>query len=60
MWGISLDELRRTFGKERERYFLEKIEPLVFLKKLKKQGENVKVLPEYFFISDAIMRVLIV
>ena len=59
MWGISLDELRRTFGKEREHYFLEKIEHPFFLKKLKKQGGNVKVLPGYFFVSDAIMRELI-
>jgi oxygen-independent coproporphyrinogen-3 oxidase len=60
MWGVSLDELRREFGKEQESYFLEKSERYISIKKLKKQGDNVKVLPEYFFISDAIIRELIV
>jgi oxygen-independent coproporphyrinogen-3 oxidase len=59
MWGISLDELRREFGKERESYFLEKSERLESINKLKKQGGNVKVLPEEIFISDAIIRELI-
>ena len=60
MWGVSLDELRRTFGKARESYFLEKAERYISIKKLKKQGGYVKVLPDFFFISDAIIRELIV
>ena len=60
MWGVSLDELRREFGKTLESYFLQKAECYISIKKLKKQGDYVKVLPEYFFISDAIIRELIV
>ena len=60
MWGVSLDELQREFGKERKGYFLDKSARFISLKKLKKQGGNVKVSPEYFFISDAIIRELIV
>ena len=59
MWGVSLSELRRDFGEERERYFLAKSEPYIFLNILKKQGEIVKVSPERIFISDAIIRDLI-
>jgi len=59
MWGISLKMLRREFGKERECYFLDKAEHFFSIKKLKKQGDNVKVLPGENFISDAIIRELI-
>ena len=59
MWGVSLSELRRVFGEERERYFLDKSEPFLFLNKLKKQGDSVKVSHDGIFISDAIMRELI-
>ena len=59
MWGISSDELRREFGKLRESDFLKKCEHWISIKKLKKQDGNVKLLPEDFFISDAIMRELI-
>jgi oxygen-independent coproporphyrinogen-3 oxidase len=60
MWGVSLDELRREFGKERERYFLEKSEAFMCYNMLKKQGDFVKVTSEGIFVSDAIMRELIV
>ena len=59
MWGVSLSELKREFGEERERYFLEKSAPYVSLNKLKKQGGNVKVSPECIFTSDAIIRDII-
>jgi len=58
-WGISLDELRRAFGKQRESDFLDKCAHFVSIKKLKNEGGNVKLSPEDFFISDAIMRELI-
>ncbi|MDR1380834.1 MAG: radical SAM family heme chaperone HemW [Tannerella sp.] len=58
--GISLDELRTAFGEERERHFLKKSEPFISSKKLKVEGENVKVTRDGFFISDSIMRELIV
>ena len=60
MWGVSLNELRREFGKDLESYFLKKSEDLKYRKKLKMQGDNVKVSLEGLFISDAIMRELIV
>jgi len=60
MWGVSLRELRRRFGKERENDFLEKCEQFVSINKLKKEVDNVKVLPEFYFVSDAILRELIV
>ena len=60
MWGVSLDELRREFGKERENAFLIQSEPFISIKKLKREGDNVKVLPEGIFVSDAIIRELIV
>ena len=60
MWGVSLGELRREFGEARESYFLGKAESFISIKKLKIQGDNVKVSPEYYFISDAIIRELIV
>ncbi len=59
MWGVSLGELRREFGEERERYFLEKSERFICFNMLKKQGEFVKVTSEGIFVSDAIMRELI-
>ena len=60
MWGVSLIELRKKFGKARENYFLEKAKYLISLNKLKKVGENVKVSHKDFFISDSIIRELIV
>jgi len=60
MWGISLNELRRTFGKVREDDFLEKSAGLICRKMLKNQGDCVKVSLKGLFISDAIMRELIV
>lgn len=59
MWGISLEELRREFGKVQENAFLEKSEHLINIKKLKKEGKYVKVSHENFYISDAILRELI-
>ena len=59
MWGVSLSELKMEFGEERERYFLEHVEPYLILNKLKKQDENVKVSSHCIFISDAIMRDII-
>ena len=59
MWGVSLNELREKFGKACENYFLEKSERFISINKLKKQGDYVKVLPDYFFISDSILRELI-
>jgi len=60
MWGISLDELRHSFGQERERYFLEKAKPLISSNKLKNIDGKIKVPQRVFFLSDAIMRELIV
>jgi len=60
MWGVSLSELRTEFGKDLEGRFIKKIEDLIYRKKLKIQGDNVKVSLEGLFISDAIMRELIV
>ena len=59
MWGVSLSELKKEFGEERERYFFEKSEPYLSLNKLKKQGGNVKVSPGSILISDAIIRDII-
>ncbi|MDR2915552.1 MAG: radical SAM family heme chaperone HemW [Tannerella sp.] len=59
MWGVSLDELRREFGKEREHYFLEKSEAFMRLNMLKVKDNFVKVTSEGIFVSDAIMRELI-
>ena len=59
MWGLSLEALRREFGSARVSYFLKQAAPFISINKLKKQGENVKVLPENFFISDLILRELI-
>ena len=60
MWGVSLNELREKFGKQREAYFLEKSKYFFSINKLKKQGDYVKVSYKDFFISDAILRELIV
>jgi oxygen-independent coproporphyrinogen-3 oxidase len=60
IWGVSLNELRWEFGEERERYFLKKSEPFLCSKKLKVEGGYVKVTHKGFFISDLIMRELIV
>ena len=59
MWGLSLSELKKEFGEDRERYFFEKSEPHILLNILKKQDGFVKISPEHIFISDAIMRDLI-
>jgi oxygen-independent coproporphyrinogen-3 oxidase len=58
--GVSLDELKKEFGEERERYFLKKSEPFLCSKKLKVEGEYVKVTHKGFFVSDLIMCELIV
>lgn len=60
MWGVSLNELRREFGTARERAFLAQSKPFISINKLKKEGDNVKVSPEKNFISDSIIRELIV
>jgi oxygen-independent coproporphyrinogen-3 oxidase len=59
MWGISLDELRKEFGKKMECCFLKKSEPFLRSKKLKVEGGYVKISPDSLFISDTIMRELI-
>ena len=59
MWGVSLSELKREFGEERERYFFERSEPYLSLNKLKNEGGNVKVSPGSIFTSDAIIRDII-
>jgi oxygen-independent coproporphyrinogen-3 oxidase len=58
-WGISLEELEKRFGTERKRWFLAKSESLICTKRLKKEGDYVKVLPAGLFVSDTIMRKLI-
>ena len=60
MWGVSINELRREFGKDLENYFLEKSEDFIYRKMLKMKGGYVKVSLKGLFISDAIMRELIV
>jgi len=60
VWGISLDELRREFGEELETHFRTKMEPLIYRKKLKLQGNNVKVSYEGLLITNAIVLELIV
>jgi oxygen-independent coproporphyrinogen-3 oxidase len=60
MWGVSLDELRKEFGEERMCWFLKKSEPFLCSKKLKVEGKYVKVTQNGFFVSDMIMRELIV
>jgi len=59
MWGISLKELQREFGKDMESYFIKKSKDLIQRKILQMQGDNVKISSEGLFISDAIMRELI-
>ena len=60
IWGVSINELRQMFGKDREQHFLEKSADLICRKKLIMKGDNVKVSLNGIFISDAIMRELIV
>jgi len=60
MWGVSLEELREEFGKAWENYFLEKSQYNISINKLKKIDGNVKVSHKDFFVSDAIIRELIV
>ena len=60
MWGISLYELRFAFGKDLESHFLRKSENFICRKMLKIEGGYVKVSLRGLFISDAIMRELIV
>ena len=60
MWGVSLNDLRRDFGSDLNHYFFEKIRPLIYRKMLKMQGGNVKVSNKGMFISDAIIRELLV
>ena len=60
MWGVSLNELRREFGIDLERHFRDKSEDFICRKKLNLQVDYVKLSLEGMFISDAIMRELIV
>ena len=60
MWGVSLNELRRAFGIDLERHFRDKSKDFICRKKLNIQGDCVKLSLEGMFISDAIMRELIV
>ena len=60
MWGVSLSELRREFGKDLESRFLQKSKELICRKMLKVKGNYVKVSLKGLFVSDAIMRELIV
>ncbi|MDR2775885.1 MAG: radical SAM family heme chaperone HemW [Tannerella sp.] len=60
MWGVSPDELRKEFGEERMCWFLKKSESFLCSKKLKIEGGYVKIAQKGFFISDMIMRELIV
>jgi oxygen-independent coproporphyrinogen-3 oxidase len=59
-WGISLEELEKMFGEEKKRWFLAKSEPFLCSKKLKIEGGCVKITPGGLFVSDTIMRELIV
>ena len=59
MWGVSVNELKEEFGEEFQRYFFEKITPFLYLNKLKKHDDNVKVSSGSIFMSDAIIRELI-
>lgn len=59
IWGISLTELKQVFGEERAHYFSAQAERFFCLGLLKKEGDCVKVSPDGFFVSDAIMRELV-
>jgi oxygen-independent coproporphyrinogen-3 oxidase len=58
-WGLSLKELERMFGEEKKRWFLTKSVPFLCSKKLKIEGDFVKIEPDGLFVSDTIMRELI-
>lgn len=57
-WGVSLEELEKTFGKERKRWFMAKSEPFLCSEKLKNEDGFVKIQSDGLFVSDAIMREL--
>jgi oxygen-independent coproporphyrinogen-3 oxidase len=59
MWGIPLSELRETFGKERSDYFIRRAEPYLRRKWLCEAAGAVRIPPERWFVSDAILRGLI-
>jgi oxygen-independent coproporphyrinogen-3 oxidase len=60
MWGIPLSDLRETFGKEQSDYFIRRAKPYLRRKLLRETAGTVRILPEGWFISDAILRELIV
>jgi oxygen-independent coproporphyrinogen-3 oxidase len=57
-WGISLEELEKMFGEEKKRWFLARSEPFLYSKKLKVEGDTVKIQSDGFFVSDTIIREL--
>jgi oxygen-independent coproporphyrinogen-3 oxidase len=59
MQGVSISELRASFGDVRTSRFLAKTEALKYRKLLKMQGDNVKVSAENWFLSDMVMREMI-
>jgi oxygen-independent coproporphyrinogen-3 oxidase len=59
-WGISVEELGKMFGEEKKRWFLAKSEPFLCSKWLKDERGYVKIAPDGLFVSDTIMRELIV
>ncbi len=58
--GLSIAELEESFGEERKRFFLDTAAPFIDSEMLKKEGLNVKISPENFFLSDTAIRGLIV
>jgi oxygen-independent coproporphyrinogen-3 oxidase len=59
MWGISLTDLRKTFGQEYADYFIHQSEPYLAQKLLLKTADIVRISREGMFVSDALLRVLI-
>lgn len=57
--GVSVSELRASFGDALTSRFLAKTESLKYGKMLKMQGDNVKVSAENWFLSDWVMREMI-
>jgi oxygen-independent coproporphyrinogen-3 oxidase len=59
MWGISLSELRETFGKEKSDYFIRRSEPYLRRKLLTETAGTVRISSDGWFVSDAVLRGLI-
>jgi oxygen-independent coproporphyrinogen-3 oxidase len=59
MWGISLSELRETFGREQSEYFIRQTEPYLRRKLLSETAGSVRISPDGWFVTDAILRDII-